>query len=326
MSEQTNPEGSRRSNREVTRDLAALFMGEQEPEEVQEADGDDLDDEEIVAEGDDEGGEVEEEDGEDAEPEDESEPSDAINWTLTVNGQEHAITDAEEARSLAQRGLHYTKEMQALRDEQRQWESEKQAITAQIRQKEEQYVGALKSLEQTFAPVLGQEPDWNALYSENPEQYAHQRAQWDQLAAIRSEQQRIAAERQKEGAAQFQKRIQKEFDQLTAKVPEWTDPTKQKADIDMIREYARGVGYSDDELGQLWNHRDFLVLRDAARYRQASQTGRKEVKKAASKTVEPGQSKGTVNQKSRRQKQQRNRARQTGRVDDIAPLMRELLK
>ena len=56
MSEQTNPEGSRRSNREVTRDLAALFMGEQEPEEVQEADGDDLDDEEIVAEGDDEGG------------------------------------------------------------------------------------------------------------------------------------------------------------------------------------------------------------------------------------------------------------------------------
>lgn len=324
MSEQTHPEGSRRSNRDVSRDMAALFMGPQEeeqPEEEQDQlEADDLGDEAIEADA----GEDEQdiEDGEAAEPEDEA-PS--FNWEVVVNGETKSITDEEEARALARKGLHYTTEMQALREQQRQWEAEREATTAQLRQQQEQYAGALKNLEQTFAPILGEEPDWNALYSENPEEYAHKRAQWDQLAAMREEQKRIATERQEEQRRQFQKAAERERDALLAKVPEWTDEGKQKADIEMIREYAHEIGYSDEELGQLWNHRDFLVLRDAARYRRAQQTGQKEVKKATSKTVEPGKSTATVNQKTRRERQQRSRARKTGKVGDIAPLVERLI-
>ena len=325
---ESNPQGTPRSNRDVTRDMARLFAPEpevEETEEIQDDDAEDLDEIEAtegeVEDGEDDGVE----DGEDADAE-ADEPSDSFNWTLKVNGQEQAITDEDEARSLAQRGLHYTQEMQKLRSEQQQWESERQSITAQLRQKEDQYAKALGSLEQTFGPVLGEEPDWNALYGENPEQYAHQRAQWDQLAAIRSEQQRIAAERQQDVEKQRMAQLQQEADALQAKVPEWADDGKRKALIEEIREYGRSVGYTDQELGQIWNHRDFLVLRDAARYRQAQQAGKHEAKKAASKTVEPGKSAGPVNAKSRREKQQRERARKSGRVQDIAPLMRQLLK
>lgn len=322
MSEQTHPEGSRRSNREVTRDMAALFMGPQdEPEEQEQPEAEDLvEDEPVEAEADEQEEDIE--DGEAVEPEDEA-PS--FNWEVVVNGETKSITDEEEARALARKGLHYTTEMQALREEQRQWEEQREATTAQLRQTQEQYAGALKNLEQMFAPILGEEPDWNALYSENPEEYAHKRAQWDQIAGIRAEQQRIATEQAEERRKQFQKAAERERDALLAKVPEWTDEGRQKADIEMIREYAHQIGYSDDELGQLWNHRDFLVLRDAARYRKAQQTGQKEVKKAASKTVEPGKSAGTVNQKSRRERQQRERARKTGKVQDVAKSLERLL-
>lgn len=325
MSE-SNPQGTPRSNRDVTREMARLFEPPVVEEEEATDDAEGLEDIEDIEEP---AGEVEDgddaEEGEDADAEAE-EPSGSFNWTLKVNGQEQSITDEEEARSLAQRGLHYTQEMQRLRAEQQQWQSERQSITAQLRQKEDQYAKALGSLEQTFSPVLGEEPDWNALYGENPEQYAHQRAQWDQLAAIRSEQQRIAAERQQEQETQRMAQLQQEADALQAKVPEWADDGKRKALIDTIREYGRGVGYTDQEMGQIWNHRDFLVLRDAARYRQAQQAGKHEAKKAASKTVEPGKSAGPVNAQTRRQKQQRERARQSGKVQDIAPLMRQLLK
>lgn len=335
MSETTNPQGSRRSNREVAKAMEGLFA---EPEQVAVAeepdDAEELEESPEELEGEVEEQEVDEEEivddedadpGEDAEPEDE-EPSGEFEWELTVNGQKQTIADEEEARSLAQRGLHYTQEMQALREEQRNFQSERQAITAQLRQKENEYAQALTALEQTFGPVLGEEPDWNELYSENPEQYAHMRAQWDQLSAIKAEQQRIAAERQKEHAEQMQARLQKELDELTAKVPEWSDDDKRKADIDMIRDYANSIGYSDQEIASIWNHRDFLVLRDAARYRQAQQAGKKEAKKAASKTVEPGKSKGPVNQKTRRYKQQRKRAKKTGKDSDIAPLMAQFIE
>lgn len=334
MSQQTNPEGSRRrSNREVTKAMAGLF--EEAPEQAAEPD-----DAEGLEEGPEEPeGEVEEQEvveeaedldddadsGEDAEHEDE-EPSGEFAWELTVNGQKQTIADEEEARSLAQRGLHYTQEMQQLREEQRNFESERQAITAQLRAKENEYAQALTALEQTFGPVLGDEPDWSELYSENPEQYAHMRAQWDQLSAIKAEQQRIAAERQQQHAQEMQARLQTELDELTAKVPEWTDEGKRKADLNMIREYANSIGYSDQEIASIWNHRDFLVLRDAARYQQSAAAGKKEAKKAASKTVEPGKSKGPVNQKTRRYKQQRKRAKKTGKDADIAPLMAQFIK
>lgn len=335
MSETTNPgntQGSRRSNREVAQAMATLFEAppEEQPGEPDDVEGlaeseepeAEAEAEEVVE---DEAVDDDADSGEDAEPEDE-EPSGEFAWELTVNGQKQTIADEAEARSLAQRGLHYTQEMQALREEQRSFEGERQTITAQLRRKEDEYAQALTALEQTFGTVLGDEPDWSALYSENPEQYAHQRAQWDQLAAIKAEQQRIAAERQQEQQEQMRTRLQKELDELTAKVPEWTDETKRKADIDMIREYAGSIGYSDSEIASIWNHRDFLVLRDAARYRQSAAAGKAEAKKAASKTVEPGKSKGPVNQKTRRYKQQRKRAKKTGKDTDIAPLMAQFIK
>jgi hypothetical protein len=324
MSEQTNPEGSRRSNREVTRDMAALFMPREEPEEEQFEEQDQpeatdlVEDEEIAAEA---GEDIEE--GEQADAEGEEHPSD-FQWTLQVAGQERVLTDEEEARNYAMKGMHYTQEMQALREEQRQWEAEREATTAQIRQQEQQYTEALRILEETFSPILGEEPDWVRLSQENPEQYQIQRAQWDQLAEFRKEQQRIAAQRQQEHQQRLQQAAQRERQALFDKLPEWSDESKRQADIDMIREYAYMIGYNDQELGSLWNHRDFLVLRDAARYRKAAAAGQREVKKA-SKTVEPGKSTGPVSAKSRRERQIRERARKTGRVQDVAASLERLL-
>jgi len=56
-------------------------------------------------------------------------------------------------------------------------------------------------------------------------------------------------------------------DLLHSKLPEWADPAKAGAEQKIIAQYAFDQGYSAEELGELFDHRALLVLRDAALFR-----------------------------------------------------------
>lgn len=268
---------------------------------------------------------------EDAEPEAED-TSEGFRLNLTVDGEEVVVEDEEEARSLAQRGMHYTKEMQALREEQREWESEKQEITAELRQEQNQYKAALDTLEQTFAGVLGDEPDWTSpeiqrLREENPRQYAQLRDQWDQLRTIRAEQQRISREQQEEYQKQAQQWVQDQQDKLRSKKPEWTDASKRDEDFSKMRDYALEIGVSDEELNNLYDHRFWIVLHDAARYRQAQSSGKKQAQAAKSKkkSAKPGSGGNKTDTKRRKHRKLRERLRETGDVNAAGAIFQDMM-
>lgn len=62
---------------------------------------------------------------------------------------------------------------------------------------------------------------------------------------------------------QFKTRdIQKENQLTLMAIPEWRDPLKATSDREAIGELMRGYGYTDGEIGQVYNSRELKMLKD----------------------------------------------------------------
>jgi hypothetical protein len=307
--------------------MNSLFSQGEDPADEQDLETDDAPDEGTAPE--DEEQDEEASGGEDADPEDEETSTAAFKLPLKVSGKEIVIESQEEAIELAQKGMHYTQEMQRLRDEQQKWTETREQERGGLRQQVDQYKSALQSLHDTYGFVLGKEaPDWAStdmqkLRTEKPNDYLALREQWDQMGAIRTELSRIEQENQKESEKQFKSWVTKEQAALAEKRPEWTDATRRQQDWGLIQSYAAEQGISDQEISNLYDHRFWMILHDAARYRQAEAAGKKKVA-ATTRTVEPGSGKN-VNQGERRFRQERSRLKESGDVRAAGNILQELM-
>jgi hypothetical protein len=328
--QQTNPQGESgpRTEREIGRAMSGLF-GEVATEPEQEPEQDTAPDEGTADL--DEADENEDASGdEDADPEDEGASEAGPFIVAKVDGKDIPVATKEEAIPLVQKGLHYTQEMQKLRDEQRRFDSEREQIATGLRHKETQYTAALQTLHDTYGHVLGQEaPDWSSaevqkLKTEKPSEYLALREQWDQLGAIKSELGRINREKQEAQQKQFQGWVKTQQEALAEKAPEWADPAKRQQDFALIRDYAGSLGVGEQELGNLFDHRYWLILRDAARYRQAEASGKTKREVVKTKTAEPGTGKN-VNQGNRDFRAARDRLSKTGDVRAAGDVFQQLM-
>lgn len=318
MSEQTNPqqrESAPRTEWEIGKAMNGLFAGPEVAEPEQELEPESAPVEGTAAPGE----EIENEasEGEDADQQDEGTPEPFI--VATVDGKAIPVGSKEEAIPLVQKGLHYTQEMQKLRDEQRRWEGDREQMTAGLRQKETQYSAALDTLSQTYGFVLGEKaPDWASaemqqLKKDKPEEYLAVREQWDQLGAIRSELDRVNREKREQEAKKWQDWAKAEQAALADKRPEWADATRRQQDYGLIRDYAVAQGITEPEIANLFDHRFWMILHDAARYRQAATAGKTKRETVTTKTAEPGSGKN-VNQGDRQLRAARERLGKTGDV------------
>jgi hypothetical protein len=314
----TNPAGESgpRTDWDIGKSLNAFFEA---PADEQDIEAEAIPDEGKIAD-DDEQEETEASGDEDAVPEDE-EPSDEPFLIATVNGKAIPVGSKEEAIPLVQKGLHYTQEMQKLRERETQLVSREQQIDQQLSQHVGQYQTALKQIHDTYGVVLGkQAPDWSSdemqkLKAEKPQEYLQIREQWDQLGTIRSELSRIEAEQQEKQQKQYQAWLSEQQALLAEKRPEWTDAARRTQDFSLIQGYATSQGLTEQEIGNLFDHRFWMILHDAARYRQAETAGKKKVAEKGPRTAQPGTGRN-VNQGDRHLRQVRETLRTTG--DDRA--------
>lgn len=278
----------------------------------------------------DESDEQERSGNEEADPEDEGTSKAEPFMVLKVDGKDIVIGSKEEAVPLAQKGMHYTQAMQQLRATEQQRASEHEQVTTGLRQRETQYAAALQTLNETYGFVLGKEqPDWASdemqkLKRDKPEEFLAIREQWDQLGAIRSDLARIARERQEQEQKRLQGWIEKEQSALAEKRPEWADQARRQQDWSLIRDYAVSQGITEPEIGNLFDHRFWMILHDAARYRQAEAAGKTKREAAKLKTAEPGTGKN-VNQGNRQFRAERERLRTTGDVRAAGNILQDLM-
>ena len=258
----------------------------------------------------------------DEETEEEEKPTEV--YTVKVDGKEIDVT-LDELQKGYSRTQDYTRKTQQIAETRKAVEAEASAIRAE-REQYAQLLGALKQqLESTEAPV-----DMDRLYNEDPIEWVRQsevmRQKQDKLAAIQSEQQRLSQLTAQQRAQEMQAHLASQQEALIQAVPEWKDSKKAQAEKALLVEFGKKIGFSEEELKNVYDHRAVIALRKAALYDQMM-SKRGQIKPVVNNGPRPAKPSAagrvSTTTESTRAKQ---RLAKSGRVNDAASAIELLLK
>ena len=314
MSENTTPQGSGTLTVDTA---AAAFLGMMESAEGAESQPET---EETV-----------EEYVEDSEPElvDSEEVQEQPTRTFKVKaaGEEREVTETELIEGY-QLGADYTKKTQKLAEERKAVEAERAKIQEATKLRD-QYAQRLQMMEQ-FLQQQNKGENLEALKESDPIGYAvkvaEQAQREKQLAILQQEQQRIAQQQQAEQSERLQQHLAEESQKLTNLIPGYGDPKAGDQIRKDIREYAKSIGWSDQELANLYDSRAVLSLYQGMKYAKLQSNKPAITKKveAAPKIMKAGTS-VPRNVEAEQNKKLQQRLRQTGKVRDAAALFEKFL-
>ena len=239
-------------------------------------------------------------------------------FRVKAAGEEIEV-DQDELIKGYQQGVDYTKKSQALAEQRKAVEAERQHLEY-VKQERQAYAQKLKALD-SFLSQQDRGVDLDVLKETDPIGYAvavaEQNQREKQLAVVRQEQQRIAQQQQAEQQASLQNHLRQESQKLNTLIPELATP-QGDAVRKQIRDYAISVGWTDQELGSVYDSRAVVSLYKAMKYEQLQKSKPELTKKlqSAPKMMRSGTSAPPT--KSSQDKQVMQRLRETGKVTDAA--------
>ena len=267
--------------------------------------------------------EVTEEEQEDDETDDEEQPR----YKVKAAGEEKEVTLDELVKGY-QLGADYTKKTTEVAEQRKANDAERAAIE-EAKYARDTYAQRLQAIEQFITSQTPQE-DLSYLKENDPIGYAVKVAELsekkDQLNAIRAEQYRIGQIQQSEQAQAMQQRVAQEAQKLTAVLPEFSDPTKGETVRKEIRNYGKTLGFTDEELSNVYDSRHVVTLHKAMMYDKLQKSKPAITKKVseAPKMLKAG-SGNTKPNNSETIKKQTQQLRESGRVRDAAALFENLI-
>jgi len=247
-------------------------------------------------------------------------------FRVKAAGEEREVTLDELIKSY-QLGTDYTKKSQAVAEERKVVEAERQRIE-EARYLRDQYAERLQIIEQ----MLNQQPEGenlDELKERDPIGYAlaytDQQRRKEQIAQVQAERQRIAEQQQQERQEQLGQVIQAESRKLAEAIPEYADPQKGEVTRRELREFGLKLGFSEQELSGIYDSRQVLTLYKAMQYDklQSSKPGITKRVNEAPKVVKSGVSQ--PREGSDELRKLKARAKQTGRVADAAKAFERFL-
>jgi hypothetical protein len=318
------PEGNTQLDVGGAADAIMGLMGGQEgseqeqPETQLEANDSEAESEEYEAQAEDES-EVEQDEGEE-------EAEEPPKYRVKAAGEEKEVTLDELIKSY-QLGTDYTKKSQAVAEERKAVEAERQRIE-EARYLRDQYAERLQVIEQ----MLNQQPETENLEylkETDPIGYAVKVAELSQrekqLAQVQAERQRIAQQQEQERQEQLGQVIQAEARKLAEAIPEYADPQKGEIARRELREFGQKLGFTEQELAGIYDSRQVLTLWKAMQYDklQSAKPGITKKVNEAPKVLKAGVSQGRDGNEEL--KKLKAKARQTGRVADAAKAFERFL-
>ena len=246
-------------------------------------------------------------------------------FTVKVDGKNVEVT-LEELQKGYSREADYTRKTQQVSEERRAFQAEADLVRTE-RQQYAQLLGSLQAqLQQNAAPQV----DMDRLYSEDPIEWMRQKELARDAekvhAAIVSEKQRLSHIQAQEQYQSMQAHLAQQQDAMLKAIPEWSNPDKAKAEKTLLIEWGQKLGFSSDELKNIFDHRAVVALRKAALYDQMM-TKRGNIRPAVNngpKPAKPGAAGRMDNTTDSRRSQQR--LAKTGRVNDAASAIEHLLR
>ena len=316
MTDSSTPQGTGTTVDDAAERIASLLgPADSETDETQGEDFSPTEETEVDPEGE---TEVDPEQSDDPEETEDPEEQPAL-VTVKVNGEDVQVT-LDEALKGYSREADYTRKTQALAQEKAAMERE----TAAAR---EEYLNGLQTVQQI---IEAQQPrvDQSLRFS-NPAEWSAQMLQHQEWAkqrgAVAQEAERLKAQQAEVNAREREQLVAIEREKLLGVMPEWKDPEVAKAETAKLREYGQQVGFTDDELDDVVDHRALHVLRDAMRYRELkAKSGQVRSTVESKKVAKPGAASAPPS-KSQDLQRAKQRLRQSGRVDDAEAAILRML-
>ena len=314
--EDTNPQGSAKT----VDDAAAQIFGMLEPEQPEgqaEAQA-----EEVTEEYEAQAEESEDEQGEEVQ-EEVQEPQ---RFRVKVDNEELEV-DLDELIKGYSRTSDYTKKTQNLAEQRKAVESERTKIdeAAKLR---DTYAQRLQVIEQMLTQPT---EDLTALKDNDPVGYAIRVAEnmerEKQLAAVRAERESVQARQVADNQERLKSHIAQEAERLRSAIPDFSDEVKGEVIRKEIRDYAKSVGWSDQELSQVYDHRAVLTLYRAMQFDKLQKSKPAVQKRVAEapKSLAPGVGSQRLDKDGEMVKKLTKQLKQTGRPRDAAKLFERFL-
>ena len=263
-----------------------------------------------------------------AEPEaaEESEVDDSP-ITIKIDGKDVEFTKSELA-DYYKNGLRqadYTRKTMEVSEQRKAAEAE----TQRAMQERATYAQNLQKMAMQLEGALEEQAkiDWDSLLASDPVEYLKQQslAQKRQAALQQNlqQQEHVKSQFQAEQQKAFAQHIQDQQEQLLAKVPEWKDKAKAKADTAAIRDYLLEQGYDKQAVETVADAKAVILARKAMLYDQMiakASAAAKKVSTLPTKVERPGTGKA-IDQRSNAFQ----RLSKSGSVDDAAAVFRGML-
>lgn len=327
----------------LTQDTAAAaieaLIGDQFDDEVEdttEGSVPEADEEEKEGEQPDEQEESEDEPSEDEQDEEDSdedaaEGDDDALIPVKVDGKIEKVT-LDELKKGYSRTKDYTQKTMDLAEKRKATEAVEAAIVAERAKLAE----IAKTLTERLTANGDPEPDWDALRRDDPVEWAIQRQVWaekrEEAQRLTGLQQALAAQNAEAAQKALAAQLEAEQGKLLEKMPAWKkDAARMQKDMEAIRSFAMTeLGYTADDVANIYDHRAVLVLHEAMRFRQMvkkqaelESSGKvKTVAKSPKPLVPTGA--GPKPGKAAARRDAIERVSKTGRVDDAATAFAKL--
>lgn len=248
-----------------------------------------------------------------------AEPEPKPRYRVKVEGKWLEV-DEEELVNGYSRTADYTRKTQALAEDRRAAETE----LAAVREQRQKSAALLETLSEAIKAQAAREPNWEEEAKLRPEQLPARLAQWQEyrknVETIENAKRLAAEEVAKDYQAKLRETVAQEAAKLVDAIPEWKDPEVAKTEKAELNAYALSLGYTQDQLNSITDHKLILVLRDAhetARARSKRPGVEKRLERVMSvRSATPGG--GTPPKQTSAGDKARQRAARTGRVEDAA--------
>ena len=271
--------------------------------------------------------EVEEESEED-EPddtdEDDVEVEERKTYRVKAGGEEKDVT-LDELVSGYQKGEDYTKKSQSLAEERKKVEAHANEVQQAMRMKEE-YAQRLAQVEAVLASDNNVE-NLEELKENDPIQYAIKVAEQTEnnkkINALQQERMRVEQEKQQFNIQQQNAVVANEAKLLSEKVKEFSDPKKAEQIKSEIRNFGKSVGFTDDELSQVYDHRHVIILQKAMEYDRLQKANPSVTKKLSNAPKMAKKSKKVINGDV--YTKQKKRLKTSGTIEDATSVFKNFI-
>ena len=289
---------------------------EQEDEEAVEETAEETEPEEVEEES--------EEDEPDDTDEDDVEVEERKTYRVKAGGEEKDVT-LEELVSGYQKGDDYTKKSQTLAEARKKVEAHAHEVQQAMQVKEE-YAQRLAQVEQ-FLMSDGEQVNLDELKENDPIQYAIKVAEQTEtnkkINLLRQERAKVQQQQQAYQAQQQHAVVANEAKMLSEKVKEFSDPKKAEQIKNDIRSFGKSVGFSDQELSQVYDHRHVLILQKAMEYDKLQQSKAGVNKKLSNAPRMAKKGKKVMNADN--YTKQKKRLRSSGSLDDATSVFKNFI-